>query len=180
VSTQSSLSHPLAIVAFWEVWVCFMVWVRREEKVRDPSNPSKSGRMLWRFLHLIEVWFSQYSWSLCVNLVFKLYGSFFFFMIFGVFLPNFSSMSLEEFFFDSFHGFGCYDEPDHLPPILEWIHGSIPFDFTNFSSFLQNLGFLVHPKSERKSLDLRKTSFGNFFLVLRWPMCLSFIRFGAL
>jgi hypothetical protein len=24
-STQSSLSHPLAIVAFWEVWMCFMV-----------------------------------------------------------------------------------------------------------------------------------------------------------
>jgi hypothetical protein len=37
----------------------------------------------------------------------KLYGSFFFFIIFGVFSPDFSSTSLEEFFFDSFHGFGC-------------------------------------------------------------------------
>jgi hypothetical protein len=28
-SIQPSLSHPLAIVAFWEVWVCFMVCERR-------------------------------------------------------------------------------------------------------------------------------------------------------
>jgi hypothetical protein len=33
-----------------------------------------------------------------VNLISKLYASFFFFVIFGVFLPDFSSMSLEEFF----------------------------------------------------------------------------------
>jgi hypothetical protein len=42
-----------------------------------------------------------------------------FFMFFRVFSPNFSSASLEEFFFDSFHGFGCYDEPHYLPPTLE-------------------------------------------------------------
>jgi hypothetical protein len=46
VSIQSSLSHPLAIVAFLEVWVCFMLYVRKGEKVRNPSNPPKSGRML--------------------------------------------------------------------------------------------------------------------------------------
>jgi hypothetical protein len=54
-----------------------------------------------------------------INIVSKLYGSFFFFMIFGVFLSDFSSVSLEEFFYDSFHGFGCYDESHYLPPILE-------------------------------------------------------------
>jgi hypothetical protein len=32
---------------------------------------------------------------------------FFFFVIFRVFSPDFSSTSLEEFFFDSFYGFGC-------------------------------------------------------------------------
>jgi hypothetical protein len=34
--------------------------------------------MLWRFPHILDIWFSQYRWSLCVNLVSKLYGSFFF------------------------------------------------------------------------------------------------------
>jgi hypothetical protein len=37
----------------------------------------------------------------------------------------------------------------------------------NFSSFLKNLGFGVHPKSEGKSLDLGKTTAENLFLVLR-------------
>jgi hypothetical protein len=60
------------------------------------------------------------------------------------------------------HGFGCLDEPYHLPPTLESIHGSSPFDFTDFSSFPQNLGFLVHPKSEGKSLHLGKTLFWEF------------------
>jgi hypothetical protein len=27
---------------------------RRGEKVRDPSNPPKSGRMLWWFSHLVN------------------------------------------------------------------------------------------------------------------------------
>jgi hypothetical protein len=36
----------------------------------------------------------------------KLYGSFLFFMIFRVFSPDFSYVSLEEFFFDSFYRFG--------------------------------------------------------------------------
>jgi hypothetical protein len=75
--------------------------------VRDSSNPPKSGRMLWWFPHLVDIRFYQYRSSLCVNLVLKLYGSFFFFVIFGVFSPDFSTVSLEEFFFDSFHGFGC-------------------------------------------------------------------------
>jgi hypothetical protein len=34
----------------------------------------------------------------------------------------------------------------------------------------QNLSFWVHQKSERKSLDLRKPTFGNLFFVLRWPL----------
>jgi hypothetical protein len=42
-----------------------------------------------------------------MNLIFKLYGSFFFFVIFRVFSSDFPSVSLEEFFFDFFHGFGC-------------------------------------------------------------------------
>jgi hypothetical protein len=84
-----------------------------------------------------------------------------FFMFFRVFSPNFSSASLEEFFFDSFHGFGCYDEPHYLPPTLEWIHDSSPFNFIDFSLFPQNLGFLVHPKSEGKSSDLGKTLLGT-------------------
>jgi hypothetical protein len=37
-------------------------------------------------------------------------------VIFRVFLPDFSSVSLEEFFFDSFFRFGCYDEPHYLSP----------------------------------------------------------------
>jgi hypothetical protein len=37
----------------------------------------------------------------------------------------------------------------------------------DFFSFPQNLGFLVHPKSEEKSLDFGKISFENLFLVLR-------------
>jgi hypothetical protein len=36
-----------------------------------------------------------------------------------------------------------------------------------FSSFLKNLGFLVHPELEGKSLYLGKTSFENLFLILR-------------
>jgi hypothetical protein len=36
-----------------------------------------------------------------------LYKAFFYFMIFGVFLIDFSSVSLEEFLFDSFHGVEC-------------------------------------------------------------------------
>jgi hypothetical protein len=47
--------------------------------------------------------------------------------------------------------------PCHLPPILEWIHGSSPFDFKDFSSFPWNLGFWFNPKLEGKSLDLEKT-----------------------
>jgi hypothetical protein len=85
-----------------------------------------------------------------------------------------------SFFFDSFRAFGCYDESYHLSPTLEWIYGSSPFNFMDFSLFPPNLGFLVHPKSEGNSLDLWKTSFRNLFLVLRWPLCLSFIQFGAL
>jgi hypothetical protein len=47
------------------------------------------------------------------------------------------------------------------------MHGSSPFDLMDFSLFLQNIGFLVHPKLEGKTLDLGKPSFGNLFLVLR-------------
>jgi hypothetical protein len=28
---------------------------RREEKVRDPSNPPKSGRILWWFSNLVNI-----------------------------------------------------------------------------------------------------------------------------
>jgi hypothetical protein len=44
---------------------------------------------------------------------------FLFFMIFGVLSPDFSSASLEEFFFNFFYGFGCLDEPHHLSATLE-------------------------------------------------------------
>jgi hypothetical protein len=54
-SIQPSLSHPLAMVTFSEIWVCFIVYVRKGEKVRYPSNPPKSGRMLWWFSHLVNV-----------------------------------------------------------------------------------------------------------------------------
>jgi hypothetical protein len=84
-----------------------------------------------------------------------------FFIIFGRFLPDFSSASLEEFFFDSFPGFVCLDEPHHLPPTLEWIHGSSPFDFMDFSSFPQNLSFWVHLKSEGKSFNLKNPLLGT-------------------
>jgi hypothetical protein len=42
----------------------------------------------------------------------------FLFMIFRIFSPDFSSVSLEKFFFDSCHGFGCQDEPHHLARTL--------------------------------------------------------------
>jgi hypothetical protein len=32
-----------------------MVKERAEEKVRDPSNPLKSGRILWWFSYLVDV-----------------------------------------------------------------------------------------------------------------------------
>jgi hypothetical protein len=76
-----------------------------------------------------------------------------------VFLAWFLTSWFEEFFINFFHAFGCWDESHHLPPILEWIYGSSPFDFTDFSKFPQNLSFLVHPKSEGKSLDLGENLF---------------------
>jgi hypothetical protein len=79
-------------------------------------------------------------------------------MIFKVFLPYFSFVSLEEFFLNSFCRFGCWDETRHLPPILEWIHGSSPFDLADFSHFPQNLGFLSSSKIGRGSFGFGKKS----------------------
>jgi hypothetical protein len=42
-----------------------------------------------------------------------------------------------------------------------------PFDFLDFSSFPQNLGFLVHPISEGIVEFGKKNLFWNMFLVLR-------------
>jgi hypothetical protein len=75
--------------------------------VRDLTNPLKCGSMLWQFPHLVDVDSINITDFLCMNMVSKLYGSFFFFVIFRVFLPDFSSTSLDEFFFISFRGFVC-------------------------------------------------------------------------
>jgi hypothetical protein len=82
------------------------------------------------------------------------------FLLFSeVFLVQFVISWFEEFFVDSFYGFGCYDEPHHLPPTMKWIHSSSPFDLVDFSRFPQNLDSLSSPKIEEKSLDLEKTLF---------------------
>jgi hypothetical protein len=72
------------------------------------------------------------------------------------FLARFLILWCEEFFFDSFHGFECYDKPHHLPLILEWIYDSSPFDLTNFSRFHQNLGSSSSSKIEREIFGLKK------------------------
>jgi hypothetical protein len=76
-----------------------------------------------------------------MNLISKLYGSIFFFLIFRVFSPDFSSAGLEEFFFDSFRGFGARTNLiTYLQPRSEFM-ALAPFDFMNFTQFPHNLVF---------------------------------------
>jgi hypothetical protein len=76
---------------------------RLEHPVNMPGGRERSLQSSKEWEDIVVV-----STPLCVNLISKFYGSFFFFfVIFGVFLPDFSSTSLEEFFLDSFREVEC-------------------------------------------------------------------------
>jgi hypothetical protein len=127
--------------------------------VRDLSNALKSGRIMLWFPHRLDVWFSQYSWYLCVNLVSKLYGSFFFFVILEYFCPILHPWVWTCFSSISSMNLGTrtsliiylqyWSESMSLAPLISRISPRSP----------QNLCFWVHLKSEEKSLDLRKNLF---------------------
>jgi hypothetical protein len=69
-------------------------------------EPQNQGRVSWLSLKTKVDGFLVWAPKLR-SMISKLYGSFFFFMIFGVFSSDFLSGSLEEFLFNSFRGFGC-------------------------------------------------------------------------